>query len=198
MKTLKDLFLDEVADIYDAEHRLLKALPKMAKAATGKKLPKALLAHLKQTEGHVLKLEYVFQCFDQPAKRTTCQATVGLLTEGDELALEYKGSPALNAALIAAAQKVEHHEIATYGCLREWADLLGNHEAAGRLQAILDEEKAANETLTELAKDAANNEALDQQVAKASIKVMGKSQAASRRAIQPAKATRKRARVSAM
>jgi len=160
MKTLKDLFLDELADTYDAERRTVKALPKMAKAATCDKLKKAILAHLKETEGHVTKLEQVFQLFDEPAKGKTCEATVGLLEEGDEIASDFKGSPAINAALISAAQKVEHHEMAAYGCLHEWAGLLGNKEAAELLLEILGEEKAANDSLTTLARASSNAEAL--------------------------------------
>ena len=160
MKTLKNLFLDELADMYDAEQRIVKALPKMAKAATCDDLKGAIQAHLKETEGHVTKLEQVFASFDQKAKGKTCEATVGLLKEGDEIAAEFKGSPAINAALISAAQKVEHYEMASYGCLHEWAGLLGNEEAAGLLKGILGEEKAANETLTKLARASSNEEAL--------------------------------------
>jgi ferritin-like metal-binding protein YciE len=160
MKTLKDLFLDELEDIYDAERRIVKALPKLAKAATCDDLKAAFQSHLKETEGHVKKLEEVFQSFDEKAKGKTCEATVGLLEEGDEIAEDFKGSPAINAALISAAQKVEHYEMASYGCLHEWAGLLGNEEAARLLQEILGEEKTANETLTELARASSNNEAL--------------------------------------
>jgi ferritin-like metal-binding protein YciE len=160
MKTLKDLFLDELADIYDAERRIVKALPKLAKAATCEKLKEALLAHLKETEGHVTKVEQVFQCFDEKAKGKTCEATVGLLKEGDEIAADFKGSPAINAALISAGQKVEHYETASYGCLHEWAGVLGNENAASILKEILNEEKAANETLTKLARSSSNEEAL--------------------------------------
>jgi len=160
MKTLKDLFLDELEDMYDAERRIVKALPKLAKAATCDDLKAAFQSHLKETEGHVKKLEEVFQSFDEKAKGKTCEATVGLLEEGDEIAADFKGSPAINAALISAAQKVEHYEMASYGCLHEWAGLLGNEEAARLLQEILGEEKTANETLTELARASSNNEAL--------------------------------------
>ncbi len=161
MKTLKDLFLDELADIYDAERRILKALPKMAKAATCPNLKDAFLFHLRETEGHVMKLEEVFQSFDAKAKGKTCEATVGLLKEGEEIAADFKGSPAINAALISAAQKVEHYEMATYGCLHEWAGLLGNRDAAALLEEILDEEKNANESLTKVARASSNDEALD-------------------------------------
>ena len=160
MKTLKQLFLDELADMYDAEHRILKALPKMAAAATCSELKKAIKSHLKETQGQVKKLERVFKSFDLKPKGKTCEATVGLLEEGDEIAADFKGSPAINAALISAAQKVEHYEIASYGCLHEWAGLLGNQEAAGLLREILEEEKAANEALTTLALASSNAEAL--------------------------------------
>lgn len=160
MKILKDLFLDELADMYDAERRIVKALPKMAKAATCPDLKAAIQSHLKETEGHVTKLEEVFASFDQKARGKTCEAIVGLLKEGDEIAAEFKESPAINAALISAAQKVEHYEMASYGCLHEWAGLLENEEAAELLQEILDQEKSANQTLTELARSSSNDEAL--------------------------------------
>jgi ferritin-like metal-binding protein YciE len=159
MKTLQDLFLNELSDIYDAERRIVKALPKMAKAATCQKLQSAIKAHLKETEEHVTKVEQVFECFGMKPRGKTCRATVGLLEEAEEVAEEFKGSPAINAALIAAAQKVEHYEIATYGCLHEWADVLGNQEATAILEEILAEEKASNESLTELAIASSNDEA---------------------------------------
>jgi ferritin-like metal-binding protein YciE len=160
MKTLKDLFLDELADIYDAEKRIVKALPKLARAATCNQLRGTFEAHLKETEGHVKQLEQVFACFDQKARGKKCEATVGLLQEGEDIAEEYADSPALNAALIGAAQKVEHYEIASYGCLHEWAELLDNEKAARLLQGILDEETAANEALNERAHATSNTEAL--------------------------------------
>jgi ferritin-like metal-binding protein YciE len=192
MKTLNDLFLNELADMYDAERRIVKALPKMAKAATCPDLKKAIQAHLKETEGHVKKLEQVFQAFDQKAKGQTCEATVGLLEEGDEIAAEFKGSPAINAALISAAQKVEHYEMASYGCLHEWAGLLGNAEASGLLQEILDEEKAANKSLTELARASSNEEALVDSEEDRSGEKDGKSSGKSRRGVSPARAMRDR------
>jgi len=160
MKTLKHLFIAELQDMYDAEHRILKALPKLAKAATCEKLKDAFLKHLGETEQQVAKLEQIFPLFNEKPKAKKCQATVGLLEEGDEIAHENKGQPTINAALISAGQKVEHYEIASYGCLQEWAEKLGNHEAAGLIKEILDQEKAANETLTELAKESANDKAL--------------------------------------
>lgn len=160
MKNLKTLFLAELADIYDAEKRLVKSLPKMAKSATCNHLKAAFAGHLEETKGHVIKLEEVFACFDLKAKGTTCEATVGLLKEGEEIAEEFKGSPAINAALIAAAQKVEHYEMATYGCLHEWAELLGSRKAASILKGILKEEKNANKSLNELAHSRSNAEAM--------------------------------------
>ncbi len=160
MKTLKDLFLDELADMYDAEHRIIKALPKMAKAATCNDLKAAIQSHLKETEGQVRKLEQVFKSFGEKGKGKKCEATVGLLEEGDEIAADFKGSPAINAALISVAQKVEHYEMASYGCLHEWAGLLGNKEAASLLKQILAQESGANDSLTKLARAKSNREAL--------------------------------------
>ena len=160
MKTLKDLLLNELADIYDAERRVLKALPKMAKAATCPDLRAAFQSHLRETESQVKRLDQVFKSFRTKARGRTCEATVGLLKEGDKLATAFQRSPALNAALIAAAQKVEHYEIASYGCLHEWAEQLGNEKAAGLLKQTLDEEKHANESLNALAHMSLNQTAL--------------------------------------
>jgi len=193
MKTLKDLFLDELADMYDAERRIVKALPKMAKAATCDKLKKAIEFHLLQTEGHVTKIEQVFQSFDQEARGKTCEATVGLLKEGDEIAADFKGSPAINAALISAAQKVEHYEMASYGCLHAWADLLDNTEAAALLEEILDEEKTANDSLTELAHASSNEEALGGSDEKESDEAAEKTTGVLRRGVRPVRIRRNRA-----
>lgn len=160
MKTLQDLFFNELSDIYDAEKRIAKALPKMVKAATSTPLKKAFEYHLKQTEAHAKKVEEIFECFDRKAKGKTCEATVGLLKEGEEMAASFEGSPAINAALIATAQKVEHYEMATYGCLHEWANLLGNKKAAKLLQEILNEEGATNKELTALARASSNEDAM--------------------------------------
>ena len=193
MKTLKDLFLDELADMYDAERRIVKALPKMAKAATCDKLKKAIEFHLLQTEGHVTKIEQVFQSFDQEARGKTCEATVWLLKEGDEIAADFKGSPAINAALISAAQKVEHYEMASYGCLHAWADLLDNTEAAALLEDILDEEKTANDSLTELAHASSNEEALGGSDEKGSDEAAEKTTGVLRRGVRPVRIRRNRA-----
>lgn len=160
MNTLKTLFLEELADIYDAEQRQVRVLPKLAKAATCDHLKQAMQVHLKETEGHVTTLEKVFKAFGEKPKAKKCEATVGLLEEADEIGVDFKGSPAINAALICAVQKVEHHEIASYGCLHEWAEVLDNPKAAAMLEGILEEEKAANQALTDLARSRSNPEAM--------------------------------------
>lgn len=159
MKTLEKLFLDELADMFYAENRLTKALPKMAKAATHQELRAAFQSHLRETEAQMKKLQKVFNAFGQAAKGKKCEAMEGLIKEGNEIASDNKGEPTINAALISAAQKVEHYEIASYGCLREWAEQLGQREAAGLLQEILDEEKTADQKLTELARERCNDAA---------------------------------------
>jgi ferritin-like metal-binding protein YciE len=148
MKTLEDLFLDSVADMYYAEDQLTKALPKMAKAATNDDLRAAFEMHLAETEGHVQKLEAVFEAFGKKPKSKKCPAILGIIKEADEIASENKKSPTINAALIFAGQKAEHYEIASYGGLRDWAKLLGNEDAANILDEILDEEKAADAKLS--------------------------------------------------
>ena len=160
MRTLQHLFLDELADRYDAEKRLVIAMPKMIKAATCTHLQKLIQSHLKETERHVKTLAKVFKSFGEKPRLNKCEATIGLLKESDEIISDNKGWPVLNAAIISVAQKLEHYEIATYGCLRGWARLLGNKEAAGLLQEILVEEKAANHALSELARSRSNLEAL--------------------------------------
>jgi len=150
-KTLRNLFVEELQDIHDAEQRLTKALPKLAKAADSEELSNAFEEHLRETQEHVIRLERVMKSIDESPGRKTCKAMVGLLEEGDEL-MEEDGPPAVkDAALIAAAQKVEHYEIATYGCLRAWADLLDEPEASRLLQQTLDEEGAADQKLSEIA-----------------------------------------------
>jgi ferritin-like metal-binding protein YciE len=159
MKTLVRLFLDELADIYYVENRLVKALPKLAKAATHEELRQAFEAHLRQTEAQVAKVEEVFAAFGEKPRAKKCEAITGLIEEANRIAADNKGSPTINAALISAAQKVEHYEIASYGCLREWADQLGNVPAVDLLQEILDEEKAADAKLTTLARTRCNEAA---------------------------------------
>jgi ferritin-like metal-binding protein YciE len=159
MKTLEDLFLDSLADMYYAEQQLTKALPKMASAATHEHLRTAFETHLTETEGHVTKVEAVFEAFGKKPKSKKCPAILGIIKEADEIASENKKSPTLNAALIFAGQKAEHYEIASYGGLRDWAKLLGNEDAADILEEILDEEKAADSKLSELADGDCNESA---------------------------------------
>jgi ferritin-like metal-binding protein YciE len=163
-KTLKDLFEMELMDMYDAEHRIARGLAKLAKTAEAPEVQEAFQTHMRETEEGIKKLEQVFHSFGMKAKAKKCEGIVGVLEEGDEIAADFKGSPACDAALISAAQKVEHYEIASYGCLQEWAELLGNEEAAGLLQEILDNEKSTNETLTELARASCNEEAIGETV----------------------------------
>lgn len=156
MKSLEDLFLDSLADMYYAEKQLTKALPKMAAAATHEHLRTAFETHLTETEGHVQKLEGVFEAFGKTPKGKKCPAILGIITEADDIATENKNSPTINAALIFAGQKAEHYEIASYGALRDWAKLLGNETAADLLTGVLQEEKAADAKLTELAESDCN------------------------------------------
>ena len=158
---LKDLFLDELADMYDAESRISKALPKLAKAAQSEELKAGILKHHKETLGQIEKLKQVFAAFNEQAKGKECKATVGLLKEGDEIVEDNDGEPTLDAGIISACQKVEHYEIASYGCLLEWAKLLKCDEAVRLLEEILEEEKAANDSLTDVS-ESANQCALDE------------------------------------
>jgi len=153
---LHQLFLDELADAYDAEKQLTKALPKIAKAAESDELRSAIEAHLEETEKQVSRLEQVFAGLGEKAKRKTCRAMKGLLEEGAELIKEKKGSCALDAGIIAAAQKVEHYEIATYGTLCAWASQMGHNDELALLEETLEEEKSADEKLTDIAQSTAN------------------------------------------
>src|SRR6201989_1266094 len=158
-KTLDDLFHDTLKDIYFAEKKILATLPKMAKAAQSADLKAAFEKHRMETEGHVARLEKVFAVIDKKPQGKTCAAIVGITDEGAEIMEEYKGSPALDAGLLAAAQAVEHYEISRYGTMRTWADELGLKDAVALLEATLKEEKATDEALTEIAKSAINQQA---------------------------------------
>jgi ferritin-like metal-binding protein YciE len=158
-KKLDDLFHDTLKDIYFAEKKILTALPKMMKAAHSEELKAAFEKHHGETEGQVERLEQVFKMIDKKPQGKTCAAIVGITDEGAEIISEYKGSPALDAGLLAAAQAVEHYEISRYGTLRTWAEELGLDEAVSLLEETLEEEKATDEALTELAKEAVNQEA---------------------------------------
>jgi ferritin-like metal-binding protein YciE len=159
METLQDLFVDQLKDLYNAENQLVKALPKLAKAATDEKLAAAFEEHLEQTKGHVERLEQIFEKLEVSPKGKSCKAMQGLIEEGKEMMEEDAEPPIMDAGLIAAAQRVEHYEIAGYGCVRNYAKLLGDQKAAELLQETLDEEAAADEKLTKLADGGINRQA---------------------------------------
>jgi ferritin-like metal-binding protein YciE len=156
---LQELFLDELADVHSAEQQLVKALPKMAKSADSDELREAFEAHLEETREHVSRLEEVVSTIGESLKSKTCAAMQGLVKEGNEIIEEQEGTTAMDAGLIAAAQKVEHYEIASYGTLIAWAQQLGHREAAQLHKQTLDEEKAADEKLTSVAESLANEKA---------------------------------------
>jgi ferritin-like metal-binding protein YciE len=158
-KNLQELFHDTLKDIYFAEKKILSALPKMVKAAQAQDLKAALENHETETEGHVERLEKVFEEIDEPPRGKTCEAIMGIIEEGHEVIKEYKGTPALDAGLLAAAQAVEHYEMARYGTLRTWASELGLRGAVKLLEATLAEEKKADETLTSIAESSVNRHA---------------------------------------
>jgi ferritin-like metal-binding protein YciE len=150
-KTLDDLFLDTLKDIYFAEKQLLKALPKMAKAAQDQTLADGFLTHAEETQGHVERLEEVFEILGKPARGKTCDAILGILEEGKSIMDDFKGTIAIDAGLISAGQAAEHYEIARYGTLKTWAQQLGYADAVKLLDQTLAEEKATDKKLTELA-----------------------------------------------
>ena len=158
-KTLDDLFHDTLKDIYFAEKKILATLPKMAKAAQSEELKAAFVKHLTETEGQIERLEKVFAVIEKKPQGKTCAAIVGITEEGAEIMEEYKGSPALDAGLLAAAQAVEHYEITRYGTLVAWAKQLGRNDCATVLQQNLEEEKAADKKLTALAESSINRKA---------------------------------------
>jgi len=155
-KTLDDLFLDTLKDIYYAERQLVKTLPKLAKAAQSAELKAGFEEHLAQTEGHVDRLEQIFDLLGKPARGKTCDAILGIIEEGKSAMEDYRGSPALDAALVAAAQAAEHYEITRYGTLKTWADELGMKDAVKLLDATLQEEVATDQKLTKLATSKVN------------------------------------------
>ena len=155
-KTLDDLFHDTLKDIYYAEKKILKALPKMARAAASPDLKAAFEKHKDETEGHVERLQQVFELIGKRAQGKTCPAIDGIVEEGEEIIEEFKGMPALDAGLISAAQAVEHYEITRYGTLKRWAEVLGMKDAVKLLDATLSEESKTDENLTSLADTSAN------------------------------------------
>jgi ferritin-like metal-binding protein YciE len=159
LDSLENLFLEELKDIYSAEKLIVRALPRMAKASESQELQQAFTQHLKETQGHVERLERIFKGLDQTARGKKCKGMEGLLEEGKEI-MEQEGEGAvIDAALIAAAQRVEHYEMAAYGCLRTYAQLLGNPDAERLLQQTLNEEEAADQKLTQIGEGGVNQAA---------------------------------------
>ena len=161
MHTLEEFFVDRLKDIYDAEKRIVRALPKLVKAATSPELASAFEAHLRQTEGHVERLEEIFESLGRQPGRKACHGIMGILEEGEEMLQKEAAGSVRDAGLIAAAQDVEHYEMCSYGCLRTWAELLGHEEEARILQETLNEEGEADKKLTALAQTI-NRDALEE------------------------------------
>ena len=158
-KTLDDLFLETLKDIYYAEKQIVKALPKMAKAAQSPQLKSGFEKHLEESEAQIERLDRVFEIIGKPARGKTCEAILGILDEGKSIMDEFKGTAALDAGLIAAAQAVEHYEIARYGTLKTWAQQMGLNDAARLLDQTLREDIATDQKLTQLAEAEANRKA---------------------------------------
>jgi ferritin-like metal-binding protein YciE len=158
-KNLQELFHDTLKDIYFAEKKILSALPKMAKAAQSQDLKAAFEKHETETEEHVARLEKVFAEIDESSRGKTCDAIMGIIEEGQEVMKDFKGAPALDAGLLAAAQAVEHYEIARYGTLKTWAQELGLTQAVKLLETTLSEEKKTDEMLTQIAEREVNQHA---------------------------------------
>lgn len=165
LNTLNDIFQDELRDVFDAEKRILKALPKIIKAVSSEPLQDMLSEHLQQTRGHVQRLEQVFESLDLKPKGKHCAGMAGILEEGSSLLKEDGVEAVLDAAFIAGCQRVEHYEISAYGSLMAWAKLLGHDEALSLLKANEQEEKAADAKLSRLAESTINAEALHAGVA---------------------------------
>ena len=158
--TLKTLYVDELRDLYDSEHQLIKALPKMVKAANSDELRKGFAGHLEQTKRHATRLEQILSALGEPVKGKKCKGMAGVVAEGGEMMSEDFEGALKDAALISAAQRVEHYEIAAYGTVHAYAVLMGESEAASLLQETLDEEKDTDQKLTELSQKI-NSEAFD-------------------------------------
>ncbi len=156
LETLRDLLVEQMQDVYDAEHQLIEALPKMSEAATSRQLKQAFETHLRQTKGHATRLEQVFQIVGQKAERKTCKAMQGLIKEGSETIKEKADPDVKDAALIAAAQRVEHYEIAAYGTMRAYARQLGLDQAATLFDETIHEEGEADKLLTQIAESSIN------------------------------------------
>jgi ferritin-like metal-binding protein YciE len=162
MESLEDLMQDELKDIYDAEKQLTKALPKLARKATNEELRDALQTHLQETEGHVERLEQIFETLGMPARGKRCEGMKHLIDEGNDMISEAEEDATRDAIMIAAVQKTEHYEIASYGTLRTWANVLGKSEVASLCEETLEEEKAADEKLTAIAESFVNEQSANE------------------------------------
>ncbi|HEX3816940.1 MAG TPA: ferritin-like domain-containing protein [Chthoniobacterales bacterium] len=163
LNSLRDLWIEEMRDLYNAENQLLKALPKMAKAASAPELKQAFESHLEETRTHVERLEEIFEKLDKKPSGKTCKAMKGLVEEGSEMMSEEGSDSVIDAGIIAAAQRVEHYEMAGYGAVRTFASILGEDDAEDLLQQTLDEEGAADEKLTEIAESVVNDDAEEEE-----------------------------------
>jgi ferritin-like metal-binding protein YciE len=159
IESMRDLFFEQIQDLYDAEQRLTKALPKMAEASASSELRGAFESHLAETKGQITRLERIFEELGENPKTTTCDAMKGLIKEGDSMVSDIDKSPLRDAGLIAAANRVEHYEIAAYGSVRAFAQILGMDRAVSLLEQTLNEEKAADQKLTRIAENLINEEA---------------------------------------
>lgn len=160
LETMQDLMLDELRDLYNAEQQLTKALPKMVEKSSSMTLRQAFQNHLQETEGHVTRLEQIFESLDEKATGKKCKGMEGLIDEGDDMLSETGSDAVRDAGIIAAAQRVEHYEIAAYGCAINFAQLLGRQDIASLLQQTLSEEKAADEKLSRIAEQEVNSHAM--------------------------------------
>jgi ferritin-like metal-binding protein YciE len=162
---LRALWIDELRDLYDVENRLIKALPKMAKAANSEKLRAGFEEHLEQTKGHLDRLKEIFDNIGEKPKAKKCAGMMGIIKEGSELLQEDFEGAVMDAAIISAAQRVEHYEVAAYGCVRDWAQLLGEGEASQLLEKTLEEEEETDQKLTEIARNEVNPQAKEMSAA---------------------------------
>ncbi len=161
VNSLKELYLEELKDVYDAENQIVKALPKMAKATSTPELRRAFEEHLEQTKGHVRRLEQIFEGLGEQAKARKCDGVRGIIEEGEDVMSDGQEGPVRDAGLIAGAQRVEHYEMAAYGSLKTWAKQLGDQRAASLLEETLNEEKKADEILTQIATSGVNTQAAE-------------------------------------
>ena len=195
IESLEELLQDELKDIYDAEKQITKALPKMAKKASSDELRQAFEEHLRQTEQQIERLEQVFEQLELPARGKKCEGMKGLLEEGQTMMSEADDDATRDAVMIASAQKVEHYEIAAYGTVRTWANLLGKSEVASLLEETLEEEKETDQRLTGIAEAMVNPEAAKDEEAEAAPRgasARGGARAAMSRGARHAAADRKR------